>query len=98
MTADGVGAPGTAADSDRYGVPPPRPPDDGEAWYAPGTLDQRTVHPGVVTTVRERAGRLRYETRTPELSGTASGRWRGSASTSREPSYAGRSPARGLAN
>jgi len=69
VTVDGVGAPGTATDSGRYGVPPPRPPDDGEAWYAPGILDQRTVHPGVVTTVRERAGRLRYETRTPELSG-----------------------------
>lgn len=60
-----MGAPGTAeSGSDRgdYRVPPPRPPDDGRAWYAPEILDQRTVHPGVVTTVRERAGRLRYET------------------------------------
>jgi type IV secretory pathway ATPase VirB11/archaellum biosynthesis ATPase len=65
-----VGAPGTGSDddSDRYRVPPPRPPDDGEAWYAPEILAQRTVHPGVVTTVREREGRFRYETREPELS------------------------------
>ncbi|MEF8905708.1 MAG: type II/IV secretion system ATPase subunit, partial [Haloarculaceae archaeon] len=39
--------------------------------YAPEILDQRTVHPGVVTTVRERAGQLRYETRAPELSASA---------------------------
>ena len=56
-------------DSDRYPVPPPRPPDDGEAWYAPEILAQETVHPGVVTTVREHEGRLHYETRDPELSG-----------------------------
>ena len=68
MAVDGVGAPGTRSDSHRYRVPPPRPPDDGEAWYAPGILAQRTVHPGVVTTVREHAGELRYETREPELS------------------------------
>ncbi|MEF8824928.1 MAG: hypothetical protein V5A27_01070 [Halapricum sp.] len=34
----------------------PRPPDDCEAWYALDILAQRTVHPGVVTTVREREG------------------------------------------
>ena len=66
MSVDGVGAPGT--ESDGYTVPPPRPPDDGEAWYAPEILAQRTVHQGVVTTVRERDGELRYETREPELS------------------------------
>ncbi|MEF8802282.1 MAG: hypothetical protein V5A56_14830 [Halolamina sp.] len=69
MSTDGVGAPGTASASDRYRVPP-RPPDDGEAWYAPGILAQRTVHPGVVTTVRDHGGELRYETREPELSAT----------------------------
>jgi type IV secretory pathway ATPase VirB11/archaellum biosynthesis ATPase len=65
VSVDGVGAPGTG--SDGYTVPAPRPPDDGEAWYAPGILAQRTVHQGVVTTVREHDGELRYEAREPEL-------------------------------
>ena len=68
MSVDGVGAPGTT-DSNGYSVPPPRPPDDGEAWYAPEVLAQRSVHPGVVATVRERDGRLRYGVREPALSG-----------------------------
>lgn len=34
----------------------PRPLDDGEPWYALDILAQRTVHPGVVTTVCEREG------------------------------------------
>ena len=59
-----------ASDGDGCPIPPPRPPDDGEAWYAPEILSQETVHPEVVTTVRERDGRLHYGTRTPELSGT----------------------------
>jgi hypothetical protein len=70
VTVDGVGAPGTESDGEQYRVPPPRPPDDGRTWYAPEILAQRTVHPGVVTTVRERDGELRYETREPELSAT----------------------------
>ena len=70
MTVDGVGAPGTESDGEQYRVPPPRPPDDGRTWYAPEILAQRTVHPGVVTTVRECDGELRYETREPELSAT----------------------------
>jgi len=68
VSIDGVGAPGSESGSDRYPVPAPRPPDDGEAWYAPGIVAQRTVHPDVVTTVRQRDGALRYETREPELS------------------------------
>ena len=61
MSADGVGTPGTGSDSgsERYQVPPPRSPDDGEAWYAPEILAQRTVHPGVVTTLNEGEGELR---------------------------------------
>ncbi|PSQ11794.1 secretion system protein [Halobacteriales archaeon QS_5_70_15] len=65
-----MGAPGTESDGEQYRVPPPRPPDDGRTWYAPEILAQRTVHPGVVTTVRECDGELRYETREPELSAT----------------------------
>ena len=53
------------ADSDGYRVPTPRPPDDGEAWYAPEILAQRSVHPGSVAMVREGDGRLRYGVREP---------------------------------
>ncbi|MFB6303732.1 MAG: type II/IV secretion system ATPase subunit [Haloferacaceae archaeon] len=49
-------------------VPPPRPPDDPEAWYAPAVRDQYEVHPGVVVTVRERGQGFAYEVREPPLS------------------------------
>ena len=39
---------------------------DAEAWYTPETLARRTVHHGVVATVREHEGERRYETRDPE--------------------------------
>jgi len=32
-------------------VPPPVPPDDGDAWYAPDVVDQYEVRPGIVATV-----------------------------------------------
>jgi type IV secretory pathway ATPase VirB11/archaellum biosynthesis ATPase len=49
-------------------VPPPLPPDDPEAWYASGVQDQRTVHPGVVVTVRSGDVDFAYEVRRPPLS------------------------------
>jgi type IV secretory pathway ATPase VirB11/archaellum biosynthesis ATPase len=52
-------------------VPPPLPPDDPEAWYAPTVRDQREVHPGVVVTISESAStgaRFRYGVREPSLS------------------------------
>jgi type IV secretory pathway ATPase VirB11/archaellum biosynthesis ATPase len=50
-------------------VPPPRPPDDAEAWYAPDVRAQYEVVPGVVATVRDGdAGEeFRYEVREPGL-------------------------------
>ncbi|MFC7229712.1 type II/IV secretion system ATPase subunit [Salinirubellus salinus] len=50
-------------------VPPPEPPAEG--WYAPRVLDQRAVHAGVVTTIRDGPDGFVYETRTPGL--TAAG-------------------------
>ena len=38
---------------DAGAVPPPLPPDDPEAWYAPDVRSQREVHPGVVVTIRD---------------------------------------------
>jgi len=38
-------------------VPPPLPPDDPEAWYAPDVRSQTEVHPGVVVTIRDATGR-----------------------------------------
>jgi len=49
-------------------VPPPLPPDAPEAWYAPEVREQYQLHPGVVTTIRERAGGFEYEVREPRLS------------------------------
>jgi len=37
-------------------VPPPLPPDDPEAWYAPDVRAQTEVHPGVVVTIRDSGG------------------------------------------
>ena len=38
---------------DAGAVPPPLPPDDPEAWYAPDVRSQTEVHPGVVVTIRD---------------------------------------------
>ncbi|MDS0277579.1 type II/IV secretion system ATPase subunit [Halomicroarcula sp. S1AR25-4] len=51
---------GTAA------VPAPVPPDDADAWYAPGVREQDEIYPGVVVTVR-RDDRFQYEVREPVL-------------------------------
>ncbi len=48
-------------------VPPPRPPDDSEAWYAPDVRAQYEVHPGVVATIRETDAGFAYDVRTPSL-------------------------------
>ena len=50
-------------------VPAPVPPSSPDAWYAPGVRDQYTVAPGVVVTVRERAGDppFAYEARPPAV-------------------------------
>ncbi|WP_049971371.1 type II/IV secretion system ATPase subunit [Haladaptatus cibarius] len=48
-------------------VPPPIPPDDSDAWYAPDVRDQRELHPGVVATIRETDDGFRYDVRTPAL-------------------------------
>jgi len=62
-----------AADSpaiDRTGsarVPPPLPPDDPEAWYAPDVQAQYEVHPGVVVTINRRGEEFAYEVREPSL-------------------------------
>ncbi|MFB6281992.1 MAG: type II/IV secretion system ATPase subunit [Haloferacaceae archaeon] len=52
-------------------VPPPRPPDDPGAWYAPDVIAQYAVHPGVVVTIRETEDgdrRFAYAVREPPLS------------------------------
>lgn len=48
-------------------VPPPTPPDDPDAWYAPDVRAQYEVFPDVVVTVREEAPGFRYEVREPVL-------------------------------
>ncbi|WP_254546215.1 type II/IV secretion system ATPase subunit [Halomarina pelagica] len=53
------------------GVPPPRPPDAPDAWYAPDVLRQEEIHPGVVVTVRRAGDEFRYTTREPSLSTNA---------------------------
>jgi type IV secretory pathway ATPase VirB11/archaellum biosynthesis ATPase len=64
-----------AGDAPDGRVPPPLPPDDPEAWYAPDVREQYAVHPGVVATVRERdtdgGPAFAYEVREPTL--TAAG-------------------------
>ncbi|MFB6131079.1 MAG: secretion system protein, partial [Salinigranum sp.] len=52
-------------------VPPPLPPDDPDAWYAPDVRAQYEVTPGVVATVRDAAdgaGGFSYRVREPWLS------------------------------
>jgi type IV secretory pathway ATPase VirB11/archaellum biosynthesis ATPase len=48
------------------------PPDDPDAWYAPGVREQYEVHPGVVATVRDDpdGSGFRYEVREPGLGPT----------------------------
>jgi type IV secretory pathway ATPase VirB11/archaellum biosynthesis ATPase len=48
-------------------VPPPLPPADPEAWYAPDVRSQTEVAPGVVVTIRETATDFDYEVREPGL-------------------------------
>jgi len=56
--------------ADRGMVPPPLPPDDPEAWYAPEVQAQYEVHPGVVVTISRREGAFSYEVREPALTAT----------------------------
>ncbi|PSP82312.1 secretion system protein [Halobacteriales archaeon QS_1_68_17] len=48
-------------------VPPPVPPDDPDAWYAPDVRAQRELHPRVVATVTETATGFAYRMREPSL-------------------------------
>jgi type IV secretory pathway ATPase VirB11/archaellum biosynthesis ATPase len=48
-------------------VPAPVPPDDADAWYAPGVRSQYEVHPGVVVTVADGDDGFAYDARTPPL-------------------------------
>ena len=57
-----------AADPPSGRVPPPIPPDDPEAWYAPTVRDQYELHPGVVATIRETDDGFDYRVREPSLS------------------------------
>jgi type IV secretory pathway ATPase VirB11/archaellum biosynthesis ATPase len=56
--------------ADRGMVPPPLPPDDPEAWYAPDVQAQYEVHPGVVVTITERGSEFTYDVREPQLTAT----------------------------
>ncbi len=49
-------------------VPPPKPPDDPEAWYAPEVRAQYELHPGVVATITETDDGFDYRVREPPLS------------------------------
>jgi len=58
----------SAAERERtWGVPPPLPPDDPEAWYAPDVEAQYEVSPGVVATITRRGGAFHYRVREPTL-------------------------------
>jgi type IV secretory pathway ATPase VirB11/archaellum biosynthesis ATPase len=48
-------------------VPPPLPPDDPEAWYAPAVRAQYEVHPGVVVTIADAGPEFTYRVREPPL-------------------------------
>jgi type IV secretory pathway ATPase VirB11/archaellum biosynthesis ATPase len=58
--------PSTQRDEGR--VPAPLPPDDPDAWYAPGVRAQYAVAPDVVVTVREVDAEFDYQVREPALS------------------------------
>ncbi len=61
-------ADGPLGDSrDRGTVPPPLPPDDPEAWYAPAVQSQYEVHPGVVVTITREGTEFAYRVREPQL-------------------------------
>lgn len=49
-------------------VPPPKPPDDPEAWYAESVRTQEELHPGVVATIVETDEGFDYRIREPTLS------------------------------
>ena len=48
-------------------VPPPLPPDDPEAWYAPDVRSQYEVHPNVVASLRSTDDGFAYDVREPLL-------------------------------
>ena len=57
-------------------VPTPVPPDDPDAWYAPGVRAQYGVRPGVVVTIRDRGEpepSFDYAVREPSLSSAGEG-------------------------
>jgi hypothetical protein len=51
-------------------VPPPEPPDDSAAWYAPDVRAQYELQPGVVATIIETDEGFDYRVREPSLSPT----------------------------
>jgi len=57
----------TGESSDGGSVPPPLPPDDPEAWYAPDVRAQYEVHPGVVVTISDHGTDFAYQVREPPL-------------------------------
>ena len=57
----------TQGTRDTGAVPPPLPPDDPEAWYAPDVRSQTEVAPGVVVTIRETDAGFAYDVREPAL-------------------------------
>ncbi|QCJ47439.1 secretion system protein [Haloprofundus sp. MHR1] len=62
-----VDASGAERGSPNTHVPPPLPPDDGDAWYAPDVRAQYEVYPGVVATVEETRTGFHYSIREPSL-------------------------------
>ncbi|MFB6082139.1 MAG: secretion system protein [Halanaeroarchaeum sp.] len=48
-------------------VPPPTPPDDPAAWYAPAVRDQYAIGPDLVATVTARDGGFAYRAREPPI-------------------------------
>jgi type IV secretory pathway ATPase VirB11/archaellum biosynthesis ATPase len=60
---------GTGESTDGGTVPPPLPPDDPEAWYAPDVRAQYEVHPGVVVTITDCGPDFGYDVREPPLTG-----------------------------
>jgi hypothetical protein len=66
MSDGSTAAVGVAEDG--RAVPTPVPPDDHEAWYAPGVVAQYEVSPGVVATIRDTGGdEFAYSIREPGL-------------------------------
>ncbi|WP_332898144.1 type II/IV secretion system ATPase subunit [Haladaptatus sp. CMSO5] len=56
--------------ADLFSVPPPCPPDDSDAWYAPKTRAQYTLSDDVVATITEQRDGFHYSIREPVLSAT----------------------------